>query len=346
MPIAVRVCAGLALLAWLAAGASAAEKKIVIPFDFDSRFDEGRYGAAVGDMIWKKLSREGQFVIPESMEDMRAVCERLKFHPRPATSLAEMQKVVRGEFEADIAVWGAIERVPPHETDVYELTIRAFDFSGDKPVLLFDESHRTESVSEVPHVHVRHLLDRLAGRNPSENSARAPSPGVPTGPNLVANGGFEKGDGSPPGWDPMPPAVNLVADRENRFLRMSLSEDIAGTTGVLYYSDFFPVEAGRTYRFTCRYRTSGSAVKVFVKCYDQFPGREGKNNEPAQRREIYRSQQNLKGSAGEWHTHTEDFTPRHPKFTSRWGRVMLYAYWPAGTVEWDDVEIQRLAILD
>ena len=59
---------------------------------------------------------------------------------------------------------------------------------------------------------------------------------------------------------------------------------------------------------------------------------------------MYRSQQNLKGDHGEWHVHTEDFTPAHPKFTPRWGRVMLYAYWPAGTVEWDDIEVRRLII--
>jgi len=105
MQIALRIWASLALLAWLLVGAGAAEKKTVIPFDFESRFDEGRYGAIVGDMLWKKLSRDAQFVVPESMHDVRAVCEQLKFHPGPATSLAEMKKVVREEFEADIAVW-------------------------------------------------------------------------------------------------------------------------------------------------------------------------------------------------------------------------------------------------
>ena len=31
------------------------EKKVVIPFDFVSKFDNGRYGQIVGEMIWKKL---------------------------------------------------------------------------------------------------------------------------------------------------------------------------------------------------------------------------------------------------------------------------------------------------
>ena len=40
---------------------------------------------------------------------------------------------------------------------------------------------------------------------------------------------------------------------------------------------------------------------------------------------------------------TEDFTPQHTQFTPRWGRVMLYAYWPAGSVEWDDVVVKQIA---
>ena len=320
----------------------ATQKKTVIPFDFESRFDEGRYGAIVGDMIWKKLSRDSKFVVPESMEDVRGVCQQLKFRPRPATSLADISKVVRDDFGGDIAVWGGIERVEPHETDVYELTIRAVDFSGDKPVVLFDESHQTESVSEIPHVYVKNLMARLSGRDTSEPAA-PPIPGIPTGDNLVVNGTFQSRGDSPPGWDPIPVSIKIIREKENHFLRMSLSEDVAGTTGVLYYSDFFPVEAGTTYRFTCRYRTSGSAVKVFVKCYDEFQKRERVKNEPAQRREVYRSQQNLKGAAGEWNSHTEDFTPKHPKFTPKWGRVMLYAYWPAGTVDWDEIEVRRLS---
>ena len=45
---------------------SAAER-VVIPFDFESEFDDGRYGSMVGDLIWKKLERSGGFIIPESM---------------------------------------------------------------------------------------------------------------------------------------------------------------------------------------------------------------------------------------------------------------------------------------
>ncbi len=126
-----------------------------------------------------------------------------------------------------------------------------------------------------------------------------------------------------------------------------MDEDVAGTAGALYYSEFFPVEEGATYRFQCRWKTTGSAAKVFVKCYDELPTefRTSSAVDPArtEKREVYRSQQNLQGSPGVWNVQTEDFTPQHTQFTPRWGRVMLYAYWPAGVVEWDDVVVKQVA---
>jgi hypothetical protein len=58
---------------------------------------------------------------------------------------------------------------------------------------------------------------------------------------------------------------------------------------------------------------------------------------------VYRSQQNLAGPADTWNVHTEDFTPQHPQYRPRWGRVMLYGYSPAGTVEREDVVIKQSA---
>jgi hypothetical protein len=322
------------------------DKKIVIPFDFESRFDDGDYGQRVGEMIWKKLEKGGDFIIPESMLDVRDVCTRLNFHPGPETSLEDLGRVMRDAFEGDIAVWGAVERVPPNTRDVYDLTLKIIDFSGDVPVVLYDEQHRTKTVSEIPHLYVRNMLAQLTGEDLAETES-APDPEAEArwrdGPDLIVNGTFEAGAAErPEGWDPLPEHVSMEAEDDSRFVRMDFPTDVAATTGVLYYSEYFPIEEGATYRFSCRYRTSGSAVKVFVKCYDDFPGRTGEQNTPDQRREVYRSQQNLKGGRDGWETHVEEFTPGHPQYTPRYGRVMLYAYWPAGRVEWDDVVLKLI----
>ncbi len=340
-----RVVGTVAVVAASLSVCRAEDPKIVIPFDFESRFDSGDYGARVGEMIWKKLDTDGGVVIPESMLDVRDVCERLKFHPGPETPLDEIGKVIRRDFDAHIAIWGSVERVPPNTTDVYDLTLKVVDFSGDVPVVLLDEQHRTKTVSEIPHLYVRNMLARLTGHDPTAVTATADPAAEQRwrdGPNLVLNGTFQAGAKSPDGWDPLPAHVSLQPDGTDRIVRMTFGEDVAGTTGVLYYSEFFPVDEGATYRVSCRYRTSGSAGKVFIKCYDDFAGRTGAQQTPDQRREVYRSQQNLKGAAAEWHTHVEDFTPRHPKFTPRYARVMLYAYWPAGTVDWDDVVVKQI----
>ena len=125
-----------------------------------------------------------------------------------------------------------------------------------------------------------------------------------------------------------------------------MNEDVAGTTGVLYYSEFFPVEEGATYRFQCRWRTTGSAAKVFIKCYDELPTELPRPRPAAiaQDREARGLPQpaELQGTPGVWNVQTEDFTPTHTQFTPRWGRVMLYAYWPAGSVEWDDVVVKQV----
>jgi hypothetical protein len=133
----------------------------------------------------------------------------------------------------------------------------------------------------------------------------------------------------------------------------------------MYYSDWFPVQEGATYRFQCRWRTNGPAVKVFIKCYDEMSSEYRQSNEakPAaaspstpnratgspsqnsssQRREVYRSQENLKGPKNTWNVHTEAFTPKSPRYSPKWGKVMLYAYLGAGAVEFDDVIVKQIA---
>jgi hypothetical protein len=334
--------------------ASDPPKKVVIPFDFESKFDSGEYGQTIGDLLWAKLHRQGGFVIPESMQDVRDWCQRTRMIPGPETTLEKMKEIVAKEQAGDLGIWGKVERVQGFETDVYDLWINVADFSVDPPKWIYQKKARAQTVSEIPHVYVKEALDRLYGR--AEQTAGTPDPELQKrwekAPNLV-KGDFEQGRGAPAGWDPLPHDVTWVAEKgkdakaDNRIIRFTMNEDVAGTTGVLYYSDFFPVEEGATYRFQCRWRTTGSAAKVFVKCYDELPTefrtRSSDDSLKTEKREVYRSQQNLQGGPGAWNLQTEDFTPQHTQFTPRWGRVMLYAYWPAGTVEWDDVAVKQIA---
>jgi hypothetical protein len=339
--------------------ARAAEKRVVIPFDFESKFDNGEYGQNLGEMIWTKIRRRGGFILPESMQDVRDWCQRAGMVPGPDTPLQRMKEIVTKEQAGDIGIWGKVERVAGFETDVYDLWITIADFSVDPPRMIYQKKVCTHTVSEIPHVYVQRALESLYG--PREPVAAAPDPMRQnpmrqkcwnTAPNLV-QGDFERGQAAPLGWGPLPHDITWVweqksgAKSKNRVIRFTLNEDVAGTTGVLYYSDFFPVEAGATYRFQCRWKTTGSAAKLFIKCYDELPtdfrARSSTDRANTEKREVYRSRQNLEGSPGLWNVQSEDFTPQHSQFTPRWGRVMLYAYWPAGTVEWDDVVVKQVA---
>jgi hypothetical protein len=168
--------------------------------------------------------------------------------------------------------------------------------------------------------------------------------GAATGPNLVS-GDFEtSGSTGPKGWDPVNRWISVVKAEPGHALRFTIPLDVAESSGVLYYSDFFPVEEGAVYEFRCRYRTDKPSVKVFIKGYDEMTGTFKAKSAGAtnvQKREVYRSQQNLPSEPGAaWKEHVETFTPRHTQFHPKWARVMLYGYLHAGIVEWDDVSVR------
>jgi hypothetical protein len=357
---------------------AADDRKVVIPFDFVSRFDNGDYGRRLGDMFWAKLSRQGMFILPESMLEVRDYCASHGLRPSPELSLEKMKKIVQDDFGAQIGIWGSVERAPGTEAEIYDLVIKCVDFSAQPhPKVLYEVKTRTNSVAEIPHLYVKQALDALYGRKPGGPAITdsIAEDNWKHGPNLVI-GDFQRGSGGvPDGWDrvcgqkrePLGRLVRWVAEEENssnRVVRFTFDKAVAEFEGVMYYSDWFPVEEGAKYRFQCRWRSKGPAVKVFVKCYDQTdsqygpeskqPGRAAGGRKPgkddyvpeyAQRREVYRSQQNLSDGAVNtwtWKTHTEDFVPRHVKYTPRWGRVMLYAYMVPGVVEFDDVVVKQI----
>ena len=366
----------LIALAGIASGAEGNKGgKVVIPFDFVSKFDEGRYGQMVAESIWKKLEREGQFIIPETPQDVRDTCSTNGVTITPDTPLEQVEQVVRGTFDAQIGIWGSVERAPGTEGEIYDLVLKCVDFSiPGRPRVIYEKiGVRTNSVSEIPHLYVKEMLDKLY-----ERAAPAPR-GVDlaaeerwkNGKNLVL-GDFEQAvRGVPKGWEPRAgqqrePLGNLVkwlaetGNPQNHVIRFTIPKAVAEAEGVMYYSDFFPIEEYATYRFQCRWRSNGPSPKVFIKCYDEMPSEyrpanqrtrstegDGTGASPHEsgldRREVYRSQQNLYGKLNQWNVHTQDFTPKHTKYSPKWGRIMLYGYLKEGVVEFDDIVLKQIA---
>jgi len=362
-----------AVLACTAVAAGEKNGKVVIPFDLVSKFDDGRYGQMVAESIWKKIERAGQFVIPESPQDVRETCSSNGVKIGPQTPLAQVEEVVRGTFDAQIGIWGSVERTAGTEAEIYDLVLKCVDFStpGEPKVIYEKTGVRTNSVSEIPHLYVKEMLDKLY-----ERAAPAPRGVDPvaeerweSGKNLVI-GDFEQATrGVPKGWEARggqqrEPLGNLVkwlgeaGNLKNHVIRFTIPKAVAEAEGVMYYSDFFPVEEHATYRFQCRWRSNGPSPKVFIKCYDEMPseyravqGRSAGGDSASgsqyqsslDRREVYRSQQNLYGQNNQWNVHTQDFTPKHTKYSPKWGKIMLYGYLKEGVVEFDDIVLKQIA---
>ncbi len=334
------------------------------------------YGQMVGEMIWKKLSKEKGVLTTESMLDIRDLCAEKQVRIAPDTPLAQVRQVVRELFEAQVAIWGSIERVPGTDGEIYDLVIKCYDFSGPEARCIYEKQARTNSVSEVPHLYVKEMLDKLCQRRPGAAADTDPTAEErwKNGPNLVVGGDFEKARrGVPLGWEPRggqqrEPLGHLVqwlpeaGNPTNHVIRLTVPKAVAEAEGVMYYSREFPIQDGATYRFQCRWRSNGPSPKVFIKCYDELATeyrRErtavakyaddardpaGSQNDPSgvQRREVYRSQQNLRGPKNTWNVHTQEFTPKHTRYSPKWARVMLYAYLHEGVVEFDDIVIKEI----
>jgi hypothetical protein len=349
-----------------------APEKVVIPFPFVSKFDGGRYGKMVADSIWKKLSRQGGFVIPESPDDARDLLATNGTKIGPDTPLAAVEEVVRKAFDAQIGIWGSVERAPGTEVEIYDLVIRCVDFStpGEPRVIYEKVGVRTNSVSEIPHLYCKEMLDKLY-----ERAAPAPR-GVnleaeqrwKTGKNLVVGGDFEQATrGVPKGWEPRAgqqrePLGNLVkwvpegGNEKNHVIRFTIPRVVAENEGVMYYSLPIPIQEGATYRFQCRWRSTGPSPKVFIKCYDEMssdyrpvkaPVDESDTSSGIQksgmdRREGYRRQLNLKGENNQWNVETADLTPKHTKYTPKFARIMLYGYLTEGILDWDNVVLKEV----
>jgi hypothetical protein len=355
-------------LALLAARVRADEPKLraVVVFDYVSKWDEGRTGQHAAEMAFAKIRRDGGFAVTE-MADVRDTCSTNSITITPDTPLDKVKEVVRGTFDADIAIWGRVERVAGTEGEIYDIVMKCVDFTGSsEPKVLYDKSARTNSAAEIPHLYTKEMLDKLYDRKPGgpapldETAERA----WKENPNLIVGGDFERGSrGVPRGWEPRggqqrEPLGNLVkwvpetGNPKNHVIRFDIPRAVAENEGVMYYSDFFPVQEGSKYRFQVRYRTTGPSPKVFIKCYDEMAsdyraegtahGGTSGGTGTLQRREVYRSQQNLKGPPNTWNTQTEDFTPKHTKYSPKWGRIMLYGYLSPGSIEWDDVVVKML----
>jgi len=342
------------VLGWLAAaaicsGAAASEPaaltappKATALLVFPIASDEPGLGDQVGLMIRSKARRLGAVVY-----DPASVAETLAGQSvtldTPAERVAEL---ARDRFGADVAVVGRVSGAGP-----YEVRLRIVYPGRPADARTVEKALLCAYHQVIPLEVARAVYDLLGLAAPPDPWRQlANDPDIQRrwreGPNLAANGGFETpsaaGDG-PAGWQSVEKEMAWTdhPDGPGKVILYRMGKATAVSYGLDFYSDWIPIEPGAVYRFSCRYKTLGPTVKIFLKGYHEFPPEEGF---PAQRRETYRRQVHPSGGPGEWQTVEADFVPSstRPEHAPAFLKVDLYAYWPAGVVYWDDVVLKKV----
>jgi hypothetical protein len=164
-------------------------------------------------------------------------------------------------------------------------------------------------------------------------------------PELCPNGDFSKGKTLPEGWQIVRDDVKAQVEwvrrpggaETDKCLTYRLKKDTAASSGIAVLSESIPVEEGACYRVGADILSKAPSVILFVKGYADIAG---------QPREIYNHQARYyPEKKGEWERRmTEAFRPRHPWLKVQSLRVMLYAYWPAGDVYFDNVSVRKVEV--
>jgi len=325
-------------------------KPILVVFDFQSPFDENRTGRFVANNYRAKVTRYRLYRTIEDM-DREAIERRAGFVARFEMAPDEALAFARKWFGADLVMWGKVERVGGEKLRIHT---RVIDHKLGTGRYRLDTSIVVPSKYAIQ-IGVFKMLGELTG---------LPDPRYPPlppdaeerwqqGPNLIGADGFETGKTQPEGWEPFGVDWQMgqahwesYPDEPGKCIVFRMSRAVAAMEGVAYYTCFFDIEPGATYRVQVRVNSMGPTVKVFVKYYAWLhtPG------EPqGQWREVGRSPMNCRGPKKQWNVHRRDCHPRiyrtHAKrvFVPKKCRIGLYAYWPAGVVYFDDVVFKKIA---
>ena len=324
-------------------------KRVIAVLDFESAFDGGKLGKFTANNFRAKIARYKLFVSIEDVdreeyEKLAGFTARYDMKPRDALAFAKKW------LQADFVMWGKVEQAGG---EALRISTKVYDqrLGPDKP--RFVRSAEVASKYAIQ-VGVFNLLGELTGRRDPRYKPLPPDAEDrwKTGPSLV-RGDFETGTSHPDGWEPFGVDWQMRQahweshpDGPGKCIVFRMSKGVAGMEGVAYYTKFFDITPGATYRLQVHVKSLAPTVKIFVKYYAWLhtPG------EPeGQWREVGRSPLNCKGPKGQWGVHRRDC---HPKvyltrakrtYTPKKCRIGLYAYWPAGVVYFDDLVFKQIA---
>jgi len=365
------------------AGASA-EPTVVVVFPFTSP-DGGRTGRTVAGRFRLRARRLGLVVVdPLSLADAMAGARM----PTLQTTRAEMAAILRDRLAARIGLWGTAER----QGSALVLHLRGLNLDlppavggpaggsgpGAPPGLTLSETRRADQPQQLAPLQDEVLL-RLTGRRKKPVAVATPEADarVPTvGPELVPNGGFERGSAAgPDGWDRTDGLTTFwVPDgRGGKCLKINTDvyhdewvawkkrmaqgarpdqapkptptkgpkyDTVAGLYGVKYDSKPIPVRPGKAYKVSIRYRGKSTDFffpKLFIRGWATVAG---------EKRVVYDAYLALRCEEGpaEWKSAARVVEiPTDTQAPVEYVVLKIYAYWPPGTYYFDDVSMKQVA---
>jgi len=351
------ICLTLVLICgWYltAAGEEAKPLQRVAVFPFESTTDQELAGK-ITTMIRSKIAKKKMFsqFDPYSFEDLLAVCP---IKVKASSSADDVAKAAKDYLLSQYAIWGSVE-IP--EQGRYVLTICWLEIPKEGPAEKREKVYDTSAIPDPEDAPgQRNVIDpkyKLAGSvkdfvdefhkitNVEPDFEALYARNWKKAPNLINDGTFDDSPNFPPTWQKMynviafdpEPMINIVKDpdRPGNCIKFELNEYVAANNGLLCYSNWVDIEENATYRASYDVKSLGPTVKIFVKCYDEIGG---------QWREIYRKPKNCYFADSAWHTYTVTFSPWHHKYSPKRARIMLYAYWPKGTVYYDNIVLKKV----
>jgi hypothetical protein len=339
-------------LAWLALtilashDAPAAEPRPALcVYDFASPADEGALGKKLAEILRGHARRGGEYSLLVEI-DREDVLEAHPFSPNLATPVTDVAAHARAHFQARLAAYGEVASLGGDRLQVRAKVIELADQGEPRERLA--RSYEAQNKHELVQV-ADQLLADLAGRPaPLRRDKPLPIEYAIASENLAPNPSFEEPDpkdrSTPARWlDASVKKQSAWADREDpkpgdrKCLVLHPDQGMAWSYGLIWYSDYIPVEQGAAYVLSMDLMSRGPAIIIWTKGYTDYGG---------ERRNSYKYQKRFyPGQKGQWeHFRTEPFVPRHPAVKVEWVRVMLYAYLNAGQAFFDHVDLRKVRI--
>ncbi|MCW8130615.1 MAG: hypothetical protein KIS92_09720 [Planctomycetota bacterium] len=337
----------LALLVLLAGAVARAEerKPTLCVYDLASAFDKNELGKKMAEILRGHARRGGEYSLMVEL-DREDVAEAHPLTPDLEAPEKDVLAHAREHYRAERVVYGRIEK---GKGDALTVTVRALDLAADGTAAeKLKKSYEAKNKFELP-ILADAILADLAGRpSPLRRDKALPVTYKVASENLVPNPSFEEADAA----DPKRPARWIDAsvkkqadwidrddakDGDRKCLELHPDREMAESYGLIWYSDYIPVEKAAAYVLSMDLKARGCSVIVWTKGYTEMNG---------ERRNSYKYQKRFypeKGGAWE-HWQTEPFVPRHPVATVQWVRVMLYAYGAPGQAWFDHVDLRKVEI--